>query len=246
MKKATMILIAFVAIAFTSNSQVIKRSSTTVVSTEEWNEIMDNTPTNYFSHIFEKNSEGVITTTTKSWQQTHDGITTIDSTPRTGLVTFDGTNLSFTIQGTATVASPAAMVGSSSPYNLFITGVGGISSGIYIMSFTDPHWPEPLQGTWIGTKISGSGVTEELNAVINIRTDKQVSLYPNPATDAFFVKGVEGTKVITISDLNGRLLLSKNITANEMISVRNLSNGIYLVAILSNNATKIEKLIIQP
>ena len=245
MKKITLLFTAFIAIAFTSNSQSLKKATATIVATEEWNEIMDNNPTNYFSHIFEKNSEGVITTTTKSWQHVvPEGPTIVDSTPRTGLVTFDGTNLSFSVQGTATITSQ----GSTSTYSLSIAGVGsgnGTSMGTYIMSFTNVQWPGNLQGTWAGTKISGSGVTSGMNGIDNTTSDNQFILYPNPVTDAFSVKGIEITATITVSDVSGRVLISKEITSKETISVSMLPSGVYLTSIQSNNRTKTEKMIIQ-
>jgi len=80
---------------------------------------------------------------------------------------------------------------------------------------------------------------------VKLGTVNPCKIYPNPATDAFQITGIEGTILVTVSDLNGRLLLSKEITSNENISLSCLPNGLYLVGIKSNNATKTEKLIIQ-
>jgi uncharacterized protein (TIGR02145 family) len=70
-------------------------------------------------------------------------------------------------------------------------------------------------------------------------------VYPNPTSDAFQIKGIEGTATATVSDLNGRILISKKITANESVSVGTLSNGMYLITIKLNNTKTTEKLIIQ-
>jgi photosystem II stability/assembly factor-like uncharacterized protein len=227
-------------------------STATVVATEDWSAIMDNNSSNYFNHIFEKNSEGVITTTTKAWQYVYNDqsmglITVTDLNARTGSVTINGTSTSFSFQGTATILSPASIAGDTSPYTFSTIGdaTNGTATGTYTISFTSANWPSSIQGTFSSTKISGSGVTAELNAVNDITTDRQVILYPNPATDAFSVKDIEAKTTITVSDLSGRLLLSKNVTANETVSVSSLPNGIYLVDVKSNNATKTEKLIIQ-
>jgi len=75
--------------------------------------------------------------------------------------------------------------------------------------------------------------------------NESIVVYPNPTSDAFQIKGIEGTATITLWDLDGRLLLSKEITSKENVSVSSLSNGVYLVRIKSNNITRTEKLIIQ-
>jgi len=244
MKKLTLILIAFLAIAFTSNSQVLQKLPTTVIATEEWNEIMDNSSTNYFSHIFEKNSEGVITTTTKSWQQVHGGITTMDSTPRTGLVTFDGTSLSFSVQGTATITSPMTMAGSTSPYTLSIAGIGSrnTATGTYTMSFTNTQWPGPQQGTWTGTKISGSGVTSEQSGISDVKSNN-LYLYPNPATDGFYI-GLDGKNAnVSIFNMNGMLVLSTTAVDKAFINISALTRSMYIVKITTDERTIERKLV---
>jgi hypothetical protein len=70
-------------------------------------------------------------------------------------------------------------------------------------------------------------------------------IYPNPVKNAFQLTGIEGTATVTITDLSGRLLLSKEVTTNETVSVSTLPNGVYLAAIKSNNTRKTEKMIIQ-
>ena len=225
--------------------EILKYSNSTdnVVETEDWSEIMDNDSINYFHHIFEKNSYGIITATTKLWQHViYGGLTIIDSIPRTGLVTFDGTNLSFSVQGTATETAHST----SSTYTLSIKGEGsdnGTAKGTYIMNFANTIWPNTLQGTWKGTKISGSGVTSIVNGLNTLTTDRQVILYPNPATDFIKVTGIEGTVLITVEDINGRTLLTKQVVANENISVGSLQNGIYIIKLTTPEGTTLRKIV---
>jgi len=236
------------------NGIILKYSTNTatVVATEEWSAIMDNNSSNYFNHIFEKNSEGVITTTTKSWQYVYNDqsmglITVADLNARTGSVTINGSSTGFSFQGTATILSPTTIAGDTSPYTFSTTGDAnnGTATGTYTISFTNANWPSSVQGTFSSTKISGSGVTSGIDGIDNSTTAKPLILYPNPATDAFSVNGIEGTAMLIISDLNGRVLLLKEITSQESVSVSSLSNGVYLVSIKSNNITRTEKLIIQ-
>jgi len=251
MKKFTILIIAFIGTTIIyavgpSNSFVSKigdSKSSTVVAIEDWTEIMDNNPSNYFNHLFEKTSDGVITTTTKSWVMNGNHPTIIDSTPRTGLVSFDGTNLSFTIQGTATETAS----NSTSPYTLSIVGVGanGKSSGTYSISFTNSLWPQTLTGTWVGSRNSGSGVTSNINGFEKTINDQQAFIYPNPASNSFSLNGITGTVHITISDLNGKLLISKPLTTAETFDTSKLANGVYIISIKTNDFAKNQRLIIQ-
>jgi len=72
-----------------------------------------------------------------------------------------------------------------------------------------------------------------------------ITIYPNPATNVIQITGIEGTATITVSDVNGRLLLSKQVKGNEVITISTLPNGVYLITIQSNNTRKTEKLVIQ-
>lgn len=56
-------------------------------------------------------------------------------------------------------------------------------------------------------------------------------IFPNPVIDFFSVSGIEGRAKISLSDLNGRVILTKEISNNEMISLDNLSRGIYIITL---------------
>jgi hypothetical protein len=60
-----------------------------------------------------------------------------------------------------------------------------------------------------------------------------LSVYPNPVEDYLwfnFENGQEGW--VSISDLSGRILISKKLRSGESISVRNLTSGIYVANVL--------------
>lgn len=92
-------------------------------------------------------------------------------------------------------------------------------------------------------KLTFDGFASGINTTTN--TVKGVTLSPNPATNAFQVTEMEGTATISLSDINGKLLLSKDVRANETVPVRTLPNGIYLVSIKSKNTMVTKKLVIQ-
>jgi hypothetical protein len=73
---------------------------------------------------------------------------------------------------------------------------------------------------------------------------ENITLFPNPVTDGFRINGVEGKAEITISDLSGKLLLSKEIEGNEYVSATSLVKGVYIVRI-TNVQGRVEKRLIK-
>ena len=76
-----------------------------------------------------------------------------------------------------------------------------------------------------------------------VRNNEFIALYPNPVMDAFNVPGIDGRATISITDLNGKTVLTKVISPDEKVSVSNLSSGIYLVKITTNNGIALKKMV---
>jgi len=68
-------------------------------------------------------------------------------------------------------------------------------------------------------------------------------LYPNPITESFQINGMGGMGTMTLSDLNGRTLLLKQLTGNEIISVSMLPKGIYVTKLITIEGTIIRKVV---
>ena len=68
-----------------------------------------------------------------------------------------------------------------------------------------------------------------------------ISIFPNPAVDSFTISGITETTLVTLTDVNGRILLQQMVSPNENISVSHLSAGIYIV----NVNGKSQKLIVR-
>lgn len=58
-----------------------------------------------------------------------------------------------------------------------------------------------------------------------------VMIYPNPATGAFTVSGIEGEAAVTVTDLGGKVLLIRKVSDKGQVSVTSLTDGIYIVTI---------------
>jgi len=79
--------------------------------------------------------------------------------------------------------------------------------------------------------------------VNNIANQKELLLYPNPATDFILLKNaVEGQSNITIYSMDGALLASTNIyDPNQQIDISSLPKGLYILKV-NNQVLKFSKL----
>jgi hypothetical protein len=103
----------------------------------------------------------------------------------------------------------------------------------------------------IGTKAlyQTSNVWKDFQNIIEMTTavptlsDAKVNLYPNPMSKSFQISGIEGTTTLSVLDLNGKTIFSKQVVVNENISVGMLPKGIYIAKIITNNGTTERKIV---
>lgn len=108
-----------------------------------------------------------------------------------------------------------------------------------------PHNSELAGTNWNGTSLSIDEISflNQLTTDLNESTASRLSVYPNPATESFGVKG--GTfDQLNIYDATGKLLKSVTRTS-ENVSVSDLARGLYFVEIQSNGQKAMEKLIVK-
>jgi hypothetical protein len=84
-------------------------------------------------------------------------------------------------------------------------------------------------------------VGRTISAVSTTSTDP-VYLYPNPVTDGFFIKGLNGNGILTILDISGNTLLTTQVSSNE-VSLSTFSKGLYIVKIITAEGTIERKLL---
>ena len=137
-----------------------------------------------------------------------------------GLTTSYGTTVTATqspVTGTTTSAVSYVLTGlvPNTTYHFRVNGVnaGGTTNGADL-TFT----------TTIGTGLNGNG-------------NQQITLYPNPATDAFRMQGLNGVSSITLIDISGRTVLQQQVLENESVSVSTLQTGVYILKIKNNEGT---------
>jgi len=79
-----------------------------------------------------------------------------------------------------------------------------------------------------------------------IKLDKQVKIYPNPATDKVTIVNSYGQPfIIKIYDLGGKVVKVMNLASDKIqINVQDLSTGVYIIELSSEKKNMQEKLII--
>jgi hypothetical protein len=110
---------------------------------------------------------------------------------------------------------------------------------MYQMDGVTPQW----LGNWF-TLGSHDCACNPL-AVDQLEPKKEVMIYPNPTTDIFYIKNVEGYEKIEVYNALGQKVQSINNTGKPVISV-NVSgnNGLYLVKLTDGNGDQVTKRVI--
>ncbi|MDR3705044.1 MAG: T9SS type A sorting domain-containing protein [Paludibacteraceae bacterium] len=85
--------------------------------------------------------------------------------------------------------------------------------------------------------------SQPLAAIFNVKADNSVNIYPNPTSDAIQITGINGKATIQVSDINGKVFLTKQVTSPETVSLSSLPQGAYLVQIATDNGIVQRKLV---
>jgi len=112
-----------------------------------------------------------------------------------------------------------------------------------------------VTGTWLNSPYPGSlmlhpvfGSRSEFTGVADMPQTITIKVFPNPAKDKLFIKGLptDSNESISISviDLYGRLVKEITNNAIEFIDVSDLANGIYILKISSKDFSHTNKFII--
>lgn len=78
---------------------------------------------------------------------------------------------------------------------------------------------------------------------VNQQIRNSIDFYPNPVKDRFIVNGLTESGILTLTNLNGSVVLTKQITGNEYVSISNLPKGIYIAKIETKSFTTEHKII---
>ena len=101
-------------------------------------------------------------------------------------------------------------------------------------------------GTTEGATISFTTMQMGLNSAES--TSHSITIYPNPASRSVTISagGVESGAKIVVSDMQGRIILSDNMTSETYeLSVANMTSGVYYIRVIGTTSTYTQKLIVE-
>ncbi|MEW4923671.1 T9SS type A sorting domain-containing protein [Algibacter sp. 2305UL17-15] len=103
------------------------------------------------------------------------------------------------------------------------------------------------ESNWVNIDAQTS-FNEDCGATLGIGEASEldsVSLYPNPATHQFQIKGLQEDTEITVYDINGRQIQRQTINPNQSVSIQEIPSGMYVVNIQNNSGAITKKLIVR-
>jgi GH25 family lysozyme M1 (1,4-beta-N-acetylmuramidase) len=76
--------------------------------------------------------------------------------------------------------------------------------------------------------------------------DNAFNMYPNPSSNSFHIDyaGINGEALVNVYDINGKLVLTQNMTGKTIIDASSLNDGIYNVNITNSDGVVNKRLII--
>lgn len=88
----------------------------------------------------------------------------------------------------------------------------------------------------IVTSNQGTGLSNDISQL-------GVKLYPNPTSESFCISGFEDIASLRLTDISGKVILAKQVSDNEIISISSLPKGIYIVELITKKGVIKKKLL---
>jgi len=96
---------------------------------------------------------------------------------------------------------------------------------------------------FLGTLADGIWEEDLTTGLIAPLSNNDVSVYPNPATNGFYIEAGYKTTTVSVYNLNGTMTLSKEIIGKSYINISDLPGGLYIVKITTDEYTVEQKLV---
>jgi len=140
-------------------------------------------------------------------------------------------------------------------WNLYCSGQQGGPSGhtwekgvqyddALLYEWMDGKWLIEPDGSWGHAASYLMGLWAETLGDENDIDVSQVSIYPNPATEYFYIEGLQQTVDVSIYSLDGKHINTFKHTTQSPIQTKDLPSGTYLVTIKNNDYGQTKLLII--
>jgi photosystem II stability/assembly factor-like uncharacterized protein len=122
---------------------------------------------------------------------------------------------------------------------------------MYVTSFEHQEWTPYGILTETGANyavdfvVNGDAVYPDGTVGNDLQFASDVSIYPNPTHGVFSVTGRD-LQHITITDLNGKVILEKSVNGNKTeINLSGNSKAVYLIKVESAEGTRVEKIVLK-
>lgn len=146
---------------------------------------------------------------------------------------------------TKTFTNPVAQRADNDADNVEKIEIPNPQAGNYTIRVSNKS--NSFTGTVQNYSLVVTGIDEAL-AVTETAEKSIFNIYPNPASDNVTIVLTAGFEkaVVTFTDVQGRNVLTKNITAaSAVVPVDGLNSGVYFVKIVSGNKEQVQKVIIK-
>lgn len=80
---------------------------------------------------------------------------------------------------------------------------------------------------------------------VDFDNNQIVSIWPNPAHDHITIKGADNYMQIQVMDVNGKIVVQFNRTADNRYSIAGLASGMYVVRLVGSDKTVTQKIIVE-
>lgn len=208
--------------------------------------------TKYYVRAFATNSAGTsygneVSFTTLAIQLpalTTNEITEITATKATsgGEVTNNG-NDSITARGVCWSTTTPPTITDSLIY--IGAGTGQFSATINNLTPDTKYYVRAFATNSAGTSYGNEVSFITLVATgINQNTENNLTIFLNPENNILSINGLLGKSNISIFDMNGRLMMNKQLISNQ-INLSSLERGVYIVRIQTENGYLVKKIIIR-
>ncbi len=151
-------------------------------------------------------------------------------------VTSIGSYAFYNCRGLTSIYASAANPVDLTASNPVFTNVNKTTCTLYVPTGSKPAYQAAVQWKNFTNIVEFTTDIPQLNA-------EEIKIYPNPVTDAFHITGIAENANLQIINLNGQVVMSKQVTDNELISAGTLVQGLYIVKLTSNGIVMERKLI---
>ncbi len=127
------------------------------------------------------------------------------------------------ITGYTVTSIPEGLTGTGTASPIVVTGLTNGTAYTFTVTATN------IAGTSVASAESNSVTPAGLSTGLIDVTSGSLTFSPNPATDAFSLNVGEQTITVSLYNLNGTLMLTKQVTGKDYINISTLSKGVYVV-----------------